>query len=163
MPGIFCSISFGDFQFVEIVYAIIGTFIGIFIPLFIDKTRARKQEKDARNKLLSSLNRELDSVRLLIEEYRDPSHQYDIFSFSTFVWQSIISAGMLPDMLADKNIQAELLLEIYSDLALLQELHDEFCQCNNQEDLPMIYDSILQERNEVYDKITQYRSAGDGR
>jgi hypothetical protein len=70
---------------------------------------------------------------------------------------------MLPDMLADKNIQAELLIEIYSDLALLQELHDEFCQCNNQEDLPMIYDSILQERNEVYDKITRYRSAGNGR
>lgn len=163
MPGVFCSISFGDFQWVEIIYGIIGSFIGIFVPLFIEKISARKQEKEARNKLLSSLNRELDSVKALIEEYRDPSHQYDIFSFSTFVWQSIISAGMLPDMLADKNIQAELLIEIYSDLALLQELHDEFCQCNNQEDLPMIYDSILQERNEVYDKITRYRSAGNGR
>lgn len=163
MVGIFCTISFGDFQMVEILYAVIGTFIGIFLPLFIDKCRARRQEKEGRNKLLSSLNRELDSVKLLIEAYRSPDHQYDIFSFSTFVWQSIIAAGMLPDMLADKNIQGELLIEIYSDLALLQELHDEFCQCDRQEDLPMIYESILQERDEIYEKITRYRSADNGR
>ena len=76
---------------------------------------------------------------------------------------AIIAAGMLPDMLADKNIQGELLIEIYSDLALLQELHDEFCQCDRQEDLPMIYESILQERDEIYEKITRYRSADNGR
>lgn len=163
MSEFFSSISFGDFQWVEIVYAIIGSFIGIFVPLFIDKCNARKQEKEGRNKLLSSLNRELDSVRQMIGEYRKPEHQYDIFSFSTFVWQSIIAAGMLPDMMADKKIQGELLIEIYSDLALLQELHDEFCQCACKEDLPMIYDSIVKERDEIYEKITRYRSTDSTR
>ena len=163
MPNIFCSISFGEFQWVEIIYGIIGSFIGIFVPLFIEKLSARKQEKDGRNKLLSSLNRELASVKQLIDDYRKPEHQYDIFSFSTFVWQSIIAAGMLPDILADRNIQGELLIEIYSDLALLQELHDEFCQCQQQEDLRMIYDSILQKRDELHEKITIYFSTGNGR
>lgn len=163
MTEFFSNISFGDFQWVEIVYAIIGSFIGIFVPLFIERSHARKQEKDGRNKLLSSLNRELDSVRQLIEEYRKPEYQYDIFSFSTFVWQSIIAAGMLPDMLADKKIQGELLIEIYSDLALLQELHDEFCQCACKEDLPMIYESILQKRDEIYEQILRYCSGDNTR
>ena len=163
MPDFFLNAAFGEFQWVEIVYAVVGSFIGIFIPLFIEKSNARKQEKDARNKLLSSLNKELDSVVRLIEDYRTPEHQYDIFSFSTFVWQSIIAAGMLPDMLADKKIQGNLLIEIYSDLSLLQELHDEFCQCTQKEDLWAIYDSILQKRDEIYNKITQYRGAGKAR
>jgi len=163
MPAFLYNLSFGDFQWVEIVYAVIGSFIGIFIPLFIERRTARKQEKDGRNKLLSSLNRELDSVKQLIEDYRNPEHQYDIFSFSTFVWQSIIAAGMLPNMLADKKIQGELLIEIYSNLALLQELHDEFCQCTREEDLPMIFESIVQKRDEVYEKITQYRNVGNAR
>ena len=163
MPELFSSASFGEFQWVEIIYAVFGSFVGIFIPLFIEKSSARKQEKDARNKLLSSLNKELDSVAHLIEEYRRPEYQYDIFSFSTFVWQSIIAAGMLPDMLADKKIQGHLLIEIYSDLALLQELHDEFCQCTQKDDLRMIYESIVHKRNEIYEKITQYRSVGKAR
>lgn len=165
MPDIFCSVSFGDFQWVEIVYAVVGSFIGIFVPLFIEKSSARKQEKEGRNKLLSSLNRELDSVKQLIEEYRkpDPEYQYAIFSFSTFVWQSIIAAGMLPDMLADKKIQGELLIEIYSDLSLLQELHDEFCQCSREEDLQLIFDSIVQKRDEIYDQIVAYRSGSNAR
>lgn len=157
------NISFGEFQWTEIIYTIGGSFIGIFIPMWIEKSRARRQEKDARKKLLSSLNRELDSVKRLIEDYGKPEHQYDIFSFSTFVWESIISAGMLPDMLADKDIQCELLMEIYSDLALLQELHDGFCQCAHEEDLRMIYDSIMQKRNEIHEKIDRYQNAGNGR
>ena len=154
----YLSISMGDFYWVEIIYAMVGSFVGIFIPLWIDKSRARKQEKDARKKLLASLHKELDSVEKLIEDYRRPEHQYDIFSFSTFVWESIISAGMLPDMLADEDIQCTLLMEIYSDLSLLEELHDEFCQCAQEEDLRMIYSSIVNKRNEVYDKIKLYES-----
>ncbi|MBE6942857.1 MAG: hypothetical protein E7453_01170 [Ruminococcaceae bacterium] len=163
MPKFLQNIPFGEFQWVEIIYAVVGSFVGIFIPLFIEKSNARRQEKDGRNKLLSSLNRELDSIVQLIEDYRKPEHQYEIFSFSTFVWQSIIAAGMLPDMLSDKRIQGNLLIEIYSDLNLLQELHDEFCQCTQKEDLRMIYDSIVQKRDEVYEKITHYRSVGNTR
>ena len=157
------NIPFGEFQWTEIIYTVGGSFIGIFIPMWIDKHNARRQEKDARKKLLASLNRELDSVKQLIDEYNAPDHQYDIFSFSTFVWESIISAGMLPDMLADKDIQCELLMEIYSDLSLLEELHDEFCQCAQEDDLRMIYGSIMQKRNEIYEKINRYQDAGNRR
>ena len=85
MPDIFCSVSFGDFQWIEIIYAVIGSFIGIFVPLFIERQSSRRQEKEGRNKLLSSLNRELESVQQLIEEYRSPELRGYIFSFSTFV------------------------------------------------------------------------------
>ena len=158
------SISFGEFQWTEIIYAMIGSFVGIFIPLWIDKSRARRQEKDARNKILTSLHRELDSVKMLIEEYNAPDHEYDIFSFSTFVWDSIISSGMLTDILADKNIQGTLLMEIYADLSLLRELHDEFCQNNIStdlqtiEDLRLIYESVMKKRQEIYDKIVGYQT-----
>jgi len=163
MPDIFCSVSFGDFQWIEIIYAVIGSFIGIFVPLFIERQSARRQEKDGRNKLLSSLNRELESVKQLIEEYRSPELRGYIFSFSTFVWQSIVASGMLPDMLADKKIQGELLIEIYSDLTLLQELNDEFCQCNRDEDLPSIFASITEKREEIHAKITKYYSGDNAR
>ena len=153
--------SFGEFQWVEILYAAIGSFIGIFVPLWIDKSKNRKEAKEARDKLLSSLNRELESVRLLIEEYERPEHQYDIFSFSTFVWDSIIAAGMLTDMLSDEDIQCPLLMEIYSDLSLLEELNDEFCQCAQAEDLRSIYESVVAKRKEIYDKIVRYQTPAD--
>ena len=155
------NISFGEFQWVEILYAAVGSFIGIFVPLWIDKSKNRKEAKEARDKLLSSLNRELESVRLLIEEYERPEHQYDIFSFSTFVWDSIIAAGMLTDMLSDEDIQCPLLMEIYSDLSLLEELNDEFCQCAQAEDLRSIYESVVAKRKEIYDKIVRYQTPAD--
>ena len=155
------NISFGEFQWVEILYAAVGSFIGIFVTLWIDKSKNRKEAKEARDKLLSSLNRELESVRLLIEEYERPEHQYDIFSFSTFVWDSIIAAGMLTDMLSDEDIQCPLLMEIYSDLSLLEELNDEFCQCAQAEDLRSIYESVVAKRKEIYDKIVRYQTPAD--
>ena len=158
-------IYFGDFQWVEVIYAMVGSFVGIFIPLWIDKNRAKRQEKEARGKLLASLDRELESVKALIEEYNSPKHQYDIFSFSTFVWDSIISAGMLTDMLADSDIKGELIVEIYSELSMLKELHDEFCQRPQRggddmvDDLATIYESIMKARTEIYEKIVSYQVA----
>ncbi|MBR3974861.1 MAG: hypothetical protein IKJ88_03270 [Clostridia bacterium] len=156
MLDFFCNISLGEFQWTEIVYAVGGSFIGIFVPLFIEKRKDRRQKKEARKKLLFSLNRELDSILQQIEENKS-----DIFSFTTFVWQSSIAAGMLPDMLADKSIQGELLIEIYSELSLLQELHNDFCQCTQEENLQDIWNSITQKRNEIYTKIAQYRNSSN--
>ena len=156
------SVSVGDFQWVEIIYAMVGSFVGIFIPLWIDKLRERRQQKDAQRKLLSSLRSELKSVNELIKEYNKPEHQYDIFSFSTFVWDSVISAGMLTDILSDENIQGTLLMEIYSELSLLGELHEEFCQRGSQEDSDMfndlksIYERIMQVREDVCEKTERY-------
>lgn len=158
------NISFGEFQWVEIVYAMVGSFVGIFIPLWIDKSRARKQEKEARQKLIASLNRELDSVKEMIEEYENPEHEYDTFSFTTFVWDSVISAGMLTDMLSDKAIEGTLLMEIYSDLSLLREYHEEFCQRNVQLDddaieyLNRMYEGIVAKRKEIHEKIVRYQA-----
>ena len=158
------NISFGEFQWVEIVYAMVGSFVGIFIPLWIDKSRARKQEKEARQKLIASLNRELDSVKEMIEEYENPEHEYDTFSFTTFVWDSVISAGMLTDMLSDKAIEGTLLMEIYSDLSLLREYHEEFCQRNVQLDddaieyLDRMYEGIVAKRKEIHEKIVRYQA-----
>ncbi len=163
----FKNFSFGEFQWVEIVYAMVGSFVGIFIPLWIDKSRSRKQEKDARMKLIASLNRELDSVKELITEFERPNRQYEIFSFTTFVWDSIISSGMLTDMLADKAIDGTLLMEIYSDLSLLREYHEEFCKHNEQLDsdtidyLSLMYDRIMQKRREIHEKIMRYQAVPD--
>lgn len=152
-----------ELHWTEIFYAAFGSFIGIFVPMWIDKWKSRKEEREARKKLLASLKRELDSIKQLIEDYAQQEHQYDIFSFSTFVWESIIAAGMLPDMLSDKDLHGELLMEIYSDLSLLEELHDEFCQCNEKDDLRSIYDSIMSKRRDIYDKICRYQTPGSTR
>ena len=163
------NITFGEFQWVEIIYGMIGSFVGIFIPLWIDKNRARKQDKEARQKLIASLNRELDSVKEMIEEYQKPEHEYDTFSFTTFVWDSVISAGMLTDMLSDKAIQGTLLMEIYSDLSLLREYHEEFCQRNIQLDddtleyLKLMYEGIMTKRKEIHEKIVRYQTQIDDR
>lgn len=167
--GFLSHMSFGEFQWVEIIYGMIGSFVGIVIPLWIDKSRARKQEKEARQKLIASLNRELDSVKEMIEEYEKPEHAYDTFSFTTFVWDSVISAGMLTDMLSDKAIEGTLLMEIYSDLALLKEYHDEFCQRNVQLDdeaieyLKLMYEGIMAKRKEIHEKIVRYQAQVDNR
>ena len=153
----------GQLHWTEVFYAAFGSFIGIFVPMWIDKWKSRKEEREARAKLMAGLKRELDSVKQLIEDCAQQEHQYDIFSFSTFVWESIIAAGMLPDILADKKMNGELLMEIYSDLSLLEELHDEFCQCEKPEDLRDIYEGIKVKRSEIYDKICRYQTPGNTR
>lgn len=158
MLDFFREATVGQLQWVELIYAAAGSFIGIFVPMWIDKSKARRQEKDARKKLLAGLNRELDSVKQLIEACNAPDRQYDIFSFSTFVWESIISAGMLPEMLADKDIKGEQLMEIYSELSLLSELHEEFCQCSQESELLQIHGSIREKRLDIYEKICAYQA-----
>lgn len=152
------NLPLGDLEWTEIFYAAFGSFIGIFVPMWLDKLKARREEKDAQKKLLASLRKELDSVQQLIEEYRKPEHRGDIFTFSTFIWESIIAAGLLPDMLADKKIDGQALMEIYADLSLLKELHDDFCTCPNPEDLKNIFENITALRNCICEKICRYEA-----
>lgn len=155
------SISFGEFQWTEIIYAMLGSFIGIFLPLWIDKLRASKQEKEARKKLLSGLSSELSSVKAQIEEYNTEG-QYNIFSFSTFVWDSVVSAGMLTDILTDTDMHGDLLMEIYAELFLLRELHNDFCQQDFQAETAeladQIYGNIIQTRKDIHEKIVRYQA-----
>ena len=158
------NISFGEFQWTEIIYAMVGSFVGIFIPLWIDKRKSRKQEREAHKKIIASLNSELDSVREQILEYSAPEYQYDIFSFTTFVWDSIVSAGMLTDILSDDDMQGTLLMEIYAELSLLKELNEDFCHYNIQTDpetIELIYQNIKALRESIYNKIVAFQETND--
>ncbi len=156
------NIEFGELMWSEFIYALVGSFVGIFLPLWIDKSRARRQEKVARQKMLSSLDRELQSVKELIEKHKD-AHNYSLFSFSTFVWESIIAAGMLPDLLSDKKIDSELLIEIYAHLAILTELHNDFCHYEKDDNLKDMYTNIVDNWIDIHEKICRYQNSGNKR
>lgn len=156
------NIEFGELLWSEFIYALLGSFIGIFLPLWIDKSRARRQENQARKKLLSSLDRELNSIKLLIERHSN-AKDYSLFTFSTFVWESIIAAGMLPDLLMDKKIDGELLIEIYAELALLTELHNDLCHYGEGDDLNKLYDNILSTWDDIHQKICRYQNTDNKR
>ena len=151
------SMELGTFDWIEVVYAVIGSFIGIFVPLWIDKARERRQERDERMKLVSSLNQELLAIDELIKRYSAPDFRYHIFSFSTFVWESVVAAGLLPQMLSDSRVHCDKLIEIYADLSLLRDLHDEFCRTEDRETLVAIYENITGIRTRVSQAIDAYR------
>jgi hypothetical protein len=71
---------------------------------------------------------------------------------------------MLTDMLTNKDIPGDLLMDIYADLSLLKELHDEFCQYSLHgdeemiDDLKSLYASIMQTRRSIHNKITDYQN-----
>lgn len=152
------NIPFGEFQWVELFYALLGSFIGIFVPLWLDKIRTRKQEKEARQRLIASIDSELEEIKKSIEVYRSKDLEYDIFSFSTFVWDSVISSGLLPDMYSDKNIQCELLMQIYADLAALKEMNEEFCRSDKKDFLINLNGNIHLLREMIHEKIVQYQA-----
>jgi len=152
------SMVLGTFDWIEIIYAVIGSFIGIFVPLWIDKIREKKQEKEERKKLVSSLDKELLSIHGLINQYAQPEYRYRIFFFSTFVWDSVVAAGLLPQMLSDSRVHCEKLIEIYADLALLRDLHEEFCRTEDREALIGIYESITAARTRISASIDAYRA-----
>lgn len=152
------NIPFGEFQWVELFYALIGSFVGIFVPLWLDKIRTRKQKKEAGRRIVSSLDPELEAIKKSIEDYRSENRIYEIFSFSTFVWDSIISSGLLTDIYSDKNIQCDLLMQIYSNLATLKEMNEEFCRSENKDFLIDLYGCIVSERELIYEKIVQYQT-----
>lgn len=152
------NIPFGEFQWVELFYALLGSFIGIFVPLWLDKIRTRKQEKEARQRLIASLDPELEAIKKSIEDYRSEELEYEIFPFSTFVWDSVVSSGLLPDMYSDKNIQCDLLMQIYADLAALKEMNGEFSSSDNKDFLKALYKEIVNCREIIYEKIVQYQA-----
>ena len=157
------NFTLGEFQWSEIIYAMVGSFVGIFIPLWIDKRKEKKQEKDARQKLIAGLNSELDSIKTLIEE-SNSSNECEIFFFTTFVWDSIVSSGMLPDILSDKKIEGILLMHIYAELSLLKELNEEFDGIDTHgsdnaiDELREIYSEIVQKRMTAYELIAEYHT-----
>ncbi len=152
------NISFGDFYWVELLYAMIGSFVGIFVPLWIEKSKNHKQQKEARRRLVASITPELELIKSQIEEFGKDEHKYEIFSFSTFAWDSVISSGSLLDMYSDEDIQCGLLMEIYSSLSALKELHDDFCVCDDRELAELLFADIQKRRDHIKEKIDQYQN-----
>ena len=117
----------GALDWTELVYAAFGSFIGIFVPLFIEKRVAKRQAKHDREVVLHSLEKELAAVLNLIELHEnDPSREFCVFHFSTFIWDSISSSHVLPEMLADDQEHCRRLIDIYSKLAVLKSYHEKF-------------------------------------
>lgn len=117
--GGFFAMSFGEFQWVEIVYGLIGSFVGLFLALFADGLIKKQEEMKKITTLIETIIQECKSVECQIKESWDKD-----MLFSTFIWDSITSTDFFPVLLHEEQETCRILIQVYSNLNALRELQN---------------------------------------
>ncbi len=114
--------TFGDFQWVELLYGFFGSFVGFLLALLTDSHLKKREETSKIKTLLKTIQAECQSIYALIKN--NIEHNDDLMLFSTFVWDSITSTDFFPTLLHQEQEKCNFLIAIYSELNVLKELQN---------------------------------------
>ena len=114
---------FGEFYWVEIVYALIGSFFGFVLALLMDNGIKKGEEKNKIQTVLATIKAELDAVKRMLESSGTDA---SVMIFSTYVWQSVSASDFFTTLLHKETEKCSLLIEIYSELDAIREIQEKY-------------------------------------
>lgn len=116
--------SFGEFQWVELLYGFFGSFVGFLLALLTDNYIKKREEKSKIKTLLDAIQSECQNIYELIKSNLDGED--NLMFFSTFVWDSVTATDFFPTLLHEEREKCDILISIYSNLSALKELQNDY-------------------------------------
>ncbi|MBR2651042.1 MAG: hypothetical protein IKD45_05220 [Clostridia bacterium] len=173
MNGIFTAVlwenGLGDFYWVEIIYAVVGSFAGLLFALASDKLfdtwQERRRLKTIRNSIKGELMGILADLEQIIEEdNHDLNYLNRMLEAECIVWDSVKNSDIFIELIHQHNDEYARLIAIYNGLAYLnryEEKYDTMEISNSQRNRSAVIRNIRELRGDIVKNIKEYLENSD--
>jgi len=159
--------SFGNFEWVEMIYSAFGSFVGFFIALLADWRVHRLDDK----KRLTSIRKAIKSELLGIRENLVQIVEYDnkcgnpigilnnTLEVECIAWDSVKSSDTFIELIYEKENEYAMLINIYNNLGYLNRYEDKYDMMlinDSGYDRAAIVNDIRTLRNDIIQAIDEY-------
>ena len=171
--GIFTSVlwesGLGDFYWVEIIYAVVGSFAGLLFALASDKVFDMWQESRRLKTIRNSIKGELIGIKndlQMIIELDDENSNYlkNTLEAECIVWDSVKSSDVFIELIHQHNEEYGRLITIYNKLAYLNRYEDKYDAMeisNSQHNRSAVIKNIRLLRHQIVANIDDYLAHSD--
>ena len=116
--------TFGEFQWVELIYGLFGSFVGFLLALLTDNMIKKQEDRAKIATVLESIESELKSTAHFLSDGEDDADQ--LMFFCTFVWDSVTASDFFPTLLHEEHEKCSLLIQIYSGLDTVKTVQEKY-------------------------------------
>ncbi len=158
------KMTFGDVDWAEIIYTVVGSFVGLFVALGADKIGEFFSERSRLSTIRNAIKGELIGIRNdlnSINELDDQNSNYlkNTLEAECIVWDSVKSSDIFIELIHAHNDEYGRLITIYNKLAYLNRYEDKYdaMEINNS---PLNRSAIIKNirllRCQIVDNINEY-------
>ncbi|MBQ2732871.1 MAG: hypothetical protein IJF74_01820 [Clostridia bacterium] len=124
------SMSWGDFQWVEIIYSFSGSLFGFLLPILASAMYGKVSENRRLSTIRRALKGELQDVRQNLTEIvkvdTDPNVICATFETECIVWDSVKNSDIFIELIHNHNDEYLTLIKIYNRLVYLNKYEDKY-------------------------------------